>query len=223
MDPAMELDDLKQAWDALGRQLERQEALDFEHLRETRLERARRGLRPLLVAQWLQVLLGIGLVVLGVACWTRNVEVGGLLAAGVLVHAFGVLNVVFAGLTLGLAATVDYGGPVLRIQAQLARLLRMHGLNAAACGLPWWIMWVPVVVAFAGLGDGPRPDATPAWMWLSLGVGVAGLVGTWLHARLRPHRAAGEGDPATCVADGADGIRRSQRILDELARFERGD
>ena len=43
MGKTMELDDLKQAWQVLGRQMERQQALNLQLLRESRLERARRG------------------------------------------------------------------------------------------------------------------------------------------------------------------------------------
>ena len=43
----MELDELRHAWQALGRQLEQQGAVQRELLRERRLERMRRGLRPL--------------------------------------------------------------------------------------------------------------------------------------------------------------------------------
>lgn len=222
MDTPMELDELKQAWQALGRQLDRQQALDLELLREARLEKARRGLRPLIVGQCLQAVLGAALVVLGVACWTQNTDVAGLLVAGLLVHAFGLLHVVLAGIILGLAATIDYGASVLRIQARLARLLRVQGLNSAACGMPWWIMWVVVVVAVAGLGDGPRPVSTPGWMWGSLGVGVAGLLGTWLYARFRSRAPAAVGD-GHCAADGSDAIRRGQRLLEDLSRFERGE
>ncbi|MBB1472554.1 hypothetical protein H5368_05885 [Luteimonas sp. MC1782] len=226
MGRTMELDDLKQAWQVLGRQMERQQALNLQLLRESRLERARRGLRPLVIGQLLQLLLGVALVVLGVACWTRNTEVAGLFASGILVHAFGVLNIALAGITLGLVASIDYSAPVLRIQQQMARLLRVYGINANAAGLPWWIMWVLVVVAVSGLGATPAAAATPAWIQASLAVGVAGLLGTWLYAWRRRRNpalpgAATDANAHPCVADGGDGIRRGQQILDEIARFER--
>ena len=212
-------DPFMNTWRTLGRQLEAQHALDLALLRDARVARARRGLLPLVVGQMLQLLLGIALVALGVSCWTRNMDAGGLLAAGLVVHAFGVLNVAMAGITIGLVATIDYGEPVLRIQASLARLLRVQGLNSALCGLPWWIMWVLVVVAVAGLGGGAGDGGlTPAWIWLSLGVGVAGLLATWVHA-LRPRRPKAGGP----LPDGCDAIRRGQRALDELAAFERDD
>jgi hypothetical protein len=223
----LELDDLRQAWQSLGRQMERQQALNLQLLRETRLERARRGLRPLVIGQLLQLLLGVALVVLGVACWTRNTEVAGLLASGIIVHAFGVLNIALAGITLGLVSRIDYSAPVLRIQQQMAQLLRFYGFNSNAAGLPWWIMWVLVVVAVSGLGGAPASATTPAWIQASLALGVAGLAGTWLYAfwRARRRRAVpatdGAQDGHACAADGGDGIRRGQRILDEIARFER--
>src|SRR5690606_1415901 len=108
-----------------------------------------------------------------------------LLATGLVLHAFGLVNIVLAAITLGLATTIDYTAPVLDIQRRLARLLRVYGINAAACGLPWWIMWVLVVVAVGGLQGIPPGAGTPAWISLGLGIGIAGLVATGLYAWLR--------------------------------------
>jgi hypothetical protein len=225
MDTTMELDELKLAWRSLGEQLERQQDIQWQLLRERKLDRVRGHLRPLLWGQAAQLLLGIGLIVLGVSCWTRNVEVPGLLAAGLLLHAFGILTAVLAALTIVLAANLDTSAPVLAIQKQTARLLRVFVLNANLCGAPWWIMWLPVVVGFAGLGEVDPAAGTPAWIAISLGVGVAGLLGTWAWSARAMRRARGLPVPADdavrCIADGGDGIRRAQRMLDEIARFER--
>ncbi|HRN62401.1 MAG TPA: serine/threonine protein kinase, partial [Luteimonas sp.] len=145
MDTTMELDDLKRAWQTLGLQLETTQALQWELLRERKLDKARRHLRPLIWGQLLQLALGIGLIVLGVACWTRNTDVPGLLATGIIVHAFGVVTAAMAGLTIALAGSIDYSAPVLRIQKRMALLLRFQTLNSNLCGLPWWVMWVLVV------------------------------------------------------------------------------
>ena len=61
---------------------------------------------------------------------------------------------------------------------------------------------------------------TAGWIWLSLGIGVVGLLATWghrWHAARRP-----QADHANSRHDGCDGIRRSRRMLDEIERFERG-
>ena len=218
----MEPDDLKTAWQSLETRMARSDAIQLALLRDTRLVRAKAQLRPLKIGQWLQAALGLGLIVLGVACWTRNIDITGLFVAGIAIHAFGVLTIIGAAATLVLAGRIDYAAPVLQIQRQLAALLRVYALNAALCGAPWWIMWLPVVVAFAGLGNAQTTSATPAWIVWNLAIGGVGLAATWGYAwrnRARVH--ARPDGPINC-ADGADGIRRSQRLLDEIAAFEAG-
>ncbi|HRO25999.1 MAG TPA: hypothetical protein PLD19_01010 [Luteimonas sp.] len=221
MDTTMELDDLKRAWQTLGLQLETTQALQWELLRERKLDKARRHLRPLIWGQLLQLALGIGLIVLGVACWTRNTDVPGLLATGIIVHAFGVVTAAMAGLTIALAGSIDYSAPVLRIQKRMALLLRFQTLNSNLCGLPWWVMWVLVVIAFSGLGEVDPAAGTPPWIAISLGIGVAGLLGTWAWSAWRGKRGARTKESGFSVADGADGIRRGRQLIEEIARFER--
>lgn len=215
----MELDDLKTAWQSLDARMARQDQLQLELLRGHRLDAARRSLRGMKAGQWLQVLLGIALTLLGVACWTRNLGTPGLFATGVAVHAFGVLTAAFAATTLGLAATVDYAAPVTTIQRQLARLQRVHALNANACGALWWVMWVLVVAAVAGLGESAPAGPTPAWIAWSFWLGIAGTLGTWAWSWQRRDRDGSDLQHDRC--DGADGIRRGRRMLEDLARFER--
>ena len=218
MDTTMELDDFKSAWQALDARLARHDRLQLELLREHRLHQARRNLRPLHVGLLLQLLLGIGLVALGVACWTRNLDAGGLLAGGIALHAFGVLNIAFAGILIALAAGIDLASPVLTIQKRLRLLLRLQTLNSNLCGAPWWIMWVVVVVGFAGLSPQPAAAGTPAWIWISLGIGVLGTLATWAWAA----RAAGRPDGLHArIDDGTGGIRRSLHLLDDLEQFGR--
>lgn len=218
MDTTMELDDFKSAWQALDARLARHDRLQLELLRERRLDQARRNLRPLHVGLLFQGLLGVGLVVLGVACWKRNLDVPGLLAAGIALHAFGVLNIAFAGILTGLATGIDLAAPVLAIQKRLRLLLRLQTLNSNLCGAPWWIMWVVVVVGFAGLSPTPPAAATPTWIWISLGIGVVGTLATWAWAA----RAAGRPDGLHArIDDGTGGIRRSLHLLDDPEQFER--
>ncbi|MDQ2701320.1 MAG: hypothetical protein M3Y70_00580 [Pseudomonadota bacterium] len=215
----MELDDLKSAWQSLDRRLQLENALRLEDRRERKLERARGNLRPLLFGVAVQALLGVGLIVLGVACWHRNLDVPGLLLAGIVLHAFGVLNVAFAGIITGLSISMDYAAPVLAIQKRLRLLLRMQVLNSNTCGAPWWIMWVVVVVGFAGLSPERVAGPTPAWIWASLALGLVGMLATWAWTA-RASRKQREGLYAR-MDDGADGIRRSLRMLDDLEEFER--
>ena len=213
----MELDDFKSAWQALDARLGQQHALQLELLRGQKQAQARRHLRPLLFGMLLQGLLGVGLVLLGVGCWRNNLDVPGLLAAGIALHAFGVLHIAFAGIVAGLAMSLDLAAPVLSIQKRLRQLLRLQVLNSNVCGAPWWVLWVLVVIGFAGLSPARLPGTTPAWIWISLGIGVLGTLATWVWAA----RAAGRPDGLHArIDDGTGGIRRSLHLLDDLERFE---
>lgn len=222
----MEPEDLKAAWQSLEARMARSDQLQLALLRETRLVRMRRHLRPLAIGQGLQLLLGAGLIALGVACWTRNPDTPGLLITGLVVHAFGLLTLLAAVVTLVHMSRIDPAAPVLEIQRRLASLLRVYGINAALCGVPWWVMWILVVVAFAGLGEVPATGGTPAWITWNLAIGVVGTLATWAYAWHRRPRGQRGADSATGTtrdrADGADGIRRSQRLLAEISEFEAG-
>ncbi|WP_411834373.1 hypothetical protein [Pseudoxanthomonas mexicana] len=213
----MELDDLKSAWQALGERLERQEAIQWQLLRDRKLDRVRASVRPLFWGQALQAVLGAGLLALGLACWGRNADVPGLFATGIALHAFGVITMVMAFITMSLIGSMDYTAPVLRIQKRFALLRRFHAANAMVCGAPWWIMWLLVVIGFAGLGDVDPAAGTPAWIAWGFFIGIAGFLGTvafvyWRSVR-RPAAGAGWQE--------SEGIRRGRAVLDEIARFER--
>ncbi|MFT3762379.1 MAG: serine/threonine protein kinase [Pseudoxanthomonas sp.] len=205
----------------LGSKLERHQAIQFQLLRERKLDRLQRSLRPLFWGQVLQMLLGAGMVVLGVACWQRNLHLPGYLIAGIVVHAYGVACIALGGITLGLIGSLDLAAPVLKIQKQLSTLRRFYAFNGMAVGLPWWVMWLPVVLAFAGLGDDPPHGRTPAWIWINLCIGILGLLATWWfhhwsRSPKRPRLAKRMDDTVT-----GSSLRRAQAQLDELRRFER--
>ena len=215
MDTTMELDELKQAWQTLDRRLARQHDIQWQLLRDRKLDKVRGHLRPLIWGQVMQVLLGIGLILLGVGCWSRNPDAPVLFATGIAVHVFGVVNIILAGMTMGRIAGIDYSAPVLTIQKQSARLLQVYLINGNVCGMSWWVAWLPVTMAFAGLAGIDLARQAPGFISIGIAVGAAGLVATWYYLRWSQRRAA-DGD----VGDGGDGIRRSRRLLDEIARFE---
>ena len=226
MDTTMELDELKQAWRTLGRQLERHDAIQLRLYRDSKLDKARSSLRPLVFGQLMQLLFGLPFLLLAVALWTRAGASSlplpwTTLAAGIFVHAYGLATVVLAGLTLGLIGTVNYSAPVVVIQKQLARLRRFYIFNGMIVGLPWWLMWVPVLMVLGGLGDVDLYARAPSMVWTGLGIGVAGLLGTWwFHrwsrqpARLRLGKRLDE----SCTGGS---IRKAQALLEEIAEFER--
>ena len=218
MDTLMELDDLKSAWQSLDARLAQQNRLQLALLRDRGIDKARRNLRPLLFGMLLQGALGLFLILLGIACWKQNLDVPGLLANGIALHAFGVLHIALAGMVSGLALSLDYAAPVLSIQKRLRLLLRLQVFNSNACGAPWWVLWVLVVIGFAGLSPARLPGPTPAWIWISLAIGIAGTLATWWWSA---RRTRGPRDLLARMDDGADGIRRNLRLFEDLQAFER--
>ncbi|HZV38657.1 MAG TPA: hypothetical protein VFF96_07915 [Pseudoxanthomonas sp.] len=216
----MEHDDLKAAWQALDHRLAQQNRIQFALLRERGMDKARDSLRPLFWGQALQILLGIGMVVLGTACWNRNLHASGYLLAGIVVHLYGVACIALAGITMGLIGGLDYSAPVLKIQKQLTLLRKFYAFGGTAVGLPWWIMWIVVVIAVAGLGSPQPQNGTPPWVWFSLGVGTLGMLATW--GAYRWARYSGRERLATWFQETATGasLRKAQARLDEVREFE---
>src|SRR6187402_919742 len=111
MDTIMELDDLKTAWTALDRRLERESAIHIALLRDRKLSRTRSSLRPLYVGQLLQMLFGVAFIVLAARLWSGRPDWPSVIAAGVVVQAYGVVCIALAGATLGRIARIDYAAP----------------------------------------------------------------------------------------------------------------
>jgi hypothetical protein len=218
MDTTMELDDLKQAWAALDRRLARQESLRLHLFRSDVLDKARRGLRPLYWEQVVRILFGVGMVVLGVALWTSHRDTFALCATGLIIHAYGVITIIGSGLVCGYMSRIDYTAPVLAIQQRFGALRRVYALVSAVLGLPWWLMWLFVTIAIVGLVGVNMYAVAPAFVWISMAIGVAGLLGTWAWYRWRHART---GTRRSFDEDAACGsLRRAQKMLDEVARFE---
>ncbi len=216
----MEIDELKQAWQTLGRQLERQEATQFALLRDRKLDKVRRSLRPLFWGQIVQIFFGVLFIALATLLWRSSPSFVSVIVAGVLVHAYGIATVAAAGITLGRIRAIDYSRPVLEIARQMASLRRTYLINGMVAGLPWWFLWVLVLMVLAGLSGADLAARQPLFVGISLAIGVAGLLATWWFHRWSrlPQRAAFGKRLEDSAAGGS--IRRGQQLLDELSAFE---
>jgi hypothetical protein len=218
MEASMELDELKHAWKTLDRRLEQQNALGLQLLRDGRIDRTRRGLRPLVWGQAVQMLIGGAGALLFAPMWIAHLGEPALLLSGLVMHAYCLGLIAFGAVMQAKIARVDYAAPVLAIQRQLLDLRRTYILGGMLIGLPWWFLTAPLLVVLSG---GAILDNAPAVIWLQLALGAAGLLATWWFHRWanRPQRAAF----GRKLADGAAGgsIRRAQAALEELAEFER--
>ena len=223
--PAMEPDDLKLAWQTLSRRLERHDALQTHVLLEQRKQKALSSLRPLFWGQVVQTLFGIPFILLAALLWIQGGQSGnGLpwttIVAGIVVQLYGIATIAMAGQTLLRIREIDYTQPVVDIQKRLAVLRRTYIVNGMLSGLPWWFLWVPLLMVLAGLGGHDLYANAPELVWIGLGVGVAGLAATaWFHRwsrdPARPRLAR-----AVDASETGGSLQRARAQDDEIARFE---
>lgn len=221
----MEPDELKLAWQALSHRLERHDALQTHVLLEQRKQKALASLRPLFWGQVAQTLFGIPFILLAALLWIRGGQLpGGLppgaLLAGIVVQLYGIATIALAGETLRRIGRIDYALPIVDIQKRLAALRRTYIVSGMVGGLPWWFLWVPLLLVLAGLGGTDLYARAPGMVWIGLLVGAAGLLGTaWFHRwsrnPARPRLAKAVDDSVTGAS-----LRRARAQLDEIARFE---
>lgn len=226
MEALMENDDLKAAWQALNRRLERHDTINLQLLREKKLERTRSTLRPLLWGQVAQALFGVPFILLASFLWMRSHSLPnglptGALLAGIVVQVYGIATVALAGETIRRIRAIDFAAPVLGIQQQLAALRRTYIVSGMVGGLPWWFLWVPILLLLAGLGGVDLHARAPGLVWGGLAIGALGLLATaWFHRWSRnPQRPRLAAAMEAAVTGGS--LRKARAQIDELERFER--
>jgi hypothetical protein len=214
----MELDDLKSTWQQLNQKLDQQNALNLQILREAKLEKAKHGLRPLVWGQGFQMLLGLLLAIFSADFWIEHRHIPHLLFTGLLMHAYGLAMIIFGARMQFLIHHIDYSAPVLSIQKQLAKLRRFFVLGGLGVGLPWWVLWIPLMaMIFAKLGVDIFVHA-PLLIWINLVACMLGILLTLLFLRW----AKGRPKLFRALENTAAGhsLNKAQARLDEIARFE---
>lgn len=216
----MELDELKGAWQALERKLDRQHALELHNFRIGRLATARTGLRPLVFGQLVQVALGLALMAIFAPYWVRHWGEWHLVAYGVSLHLYGLMLTLFAGRDLVHIARIDYAAPVLEIQKRFAELRAQRVQAGPAFAYAGCFAWVPLVLAiFESIGADlwVHQPAVVGWFVAS---GVVSVLFAWVFlgwGRLTRNdklRKSFDDDSA------GRSLTRAQAVLDEIARFE---
>lgn len=221
MDITMELDDFKSAWQTLDQRLQLNNALKLHELRERTLAKTRSSLRPLYWGQIAQILLiGVPAILFAALLWASKPAFASVIVAGVAIQVYGVLTVISAGVVLGQLAKIDHAAPVIEIQKQLGRTRTLYVRSGMICGLPWWFLWVPILMVLAGLGDVSLLDRAPLMVWGGLGVGVLGLMLTfqfhhWIRRPDRAHFGRIMDDSLT-----GSSLREAMAQLQEVQRFE---
>lgn len=230
----MELDDLKSAWHRLDGELNAAwtqldlrvdgvEALALQARRERGIDHSRASLRRFGLAQLLEMAIWIAMVVIAASFWFDHRHTPHLLAAGLVLHVYGIAAI-WASVTRALlAARVYYTAPVLDIQRRLARLRRFTTVTTVALGLPWWCLWLVATMVGARLWFGiDLYAAAPAWVLATLAFGMVAMAGSvWLAVRWAKHPPASPRLRAMIDDLAGCNLRRARRQLAELEHFER--
>ena len=219
----MELDDLKAEWQTLHAQLARQTALNLHLFKQGQMEKARHGLRPLAWGQAFQILAGALLILASALLWSSHLHVPHLFVAGLLMHAYGLVLILFGAHVQYLISRIDYGSPVLDIQKDLARLRRFYVVGGLWLGLPWWLLWMPLAMVVLGLLGvdiyaGLLAHA-PSVIYGNIAIGIAGLLASVVFLRWAAQR-PGLGRRLEDSAAGRS-LNRVRTLLDEITKFER--
>jgi len=214
----MELDDMKLAWQTLDRRLDLQNALFLHQFKQDRLDKTHSRLRRLYWGKIVQILFGDALIYFGIMAAIRHRDVPHLLACSLFMLAYGLLTVIFGGLTLGKIASIDYAAPVVEIQKRVGALHRLYALASLCLGLPWWFLWIAIfVLEMKANLDIDLFVTLPAFIWINVAIGVAGFVATVWYLRRRNARSAG----TTHDSDTPRSLREAKGELDEIERFEK--
>jgi hypothetical protein len=220
METTMELDELKSAWQALDRHLERQSALNLHIFVEGKLDKVRANLRRLYWGKIVQILFGDALIYFGIMATIRYHDTLQLLACSVFMLAYGLLTVVLGGVTIGKVSNIDYAAPVLEIQKRVGALHRLQVIGGACVGLPWWLLWIAIFILEVKANMNVDLFITaPTFVWANVAMGVVGIfASTWLYRRWRQKRP----DAVRKFEDQSHrGLANARKTLDEIEQFER--
>lgn len=221
----MELEELKRTWlkfeQRIDKRLTARDSRDTVAWNHRQRDRVRRGLWPLFWVQIVLIAFGIVMILMAVAHWSANPGIPYRMVVGVLFHVYGVVVIMMAGITLGRLSRIDYIKPVVVIQQQLKDLSRWYVRCGAVVGLPWWLLWMPFMHLVFGLhGVDFLGNVSLLFLWSNIGVGLLGLVGTYLFHRWL-HQ-PGREDMASRFDDNAAGnsLKRAKALLADLESSE---
>lgn len=189
-------DDLKQILTRLAR-------LEAVALRPTRT------LRWPIAARIGEIVFGILLVAIAAPFWIAHRGTPHLLIAGLSLHVYAIAMMISAGIRIHMLVGFRLDEPVVTMQLRMARIRRVQVTTSLALGLAWWVLWIPCfMILFMSWGVDVFARA-PAWFYISLAIGFAGIAGSIAAAKRWPR----------VFTHAGWHLERASREIDELARI----
>lgn len=202
----MEIDELKAAWGDLDQRITRLE-IPQTYRNGSLSEQAKSQLRMIGMGLIFQVAAGLGLAVLGGSWWVGHWGAGHLVASGMAVQLYGIALIALAIAQLVAWRVIDFSGPVLDVQTQIARLRVVRARAERVLLVAGAVIWLPMtLMLFSALGI-DLWVRSPATVWLNLGVGVLAAAAVAAAMRIWPdafETLAFGGDLRSANADLAD-------------------
>jgi hypothetical protein len=216
----MELDDIKANWQALDYRFEQQYELSLRVLREDKLERTRRSMRPWWVGQVVKIGVGLVTMVLFAPYWVANRHTPHLLVYGLMMHVYGLMLVLTGARNLQLQSRLDYTVPVIEIQRQLAALCVWRLREAVLYGVSGCFIWIPLILIGLAHSGFDLWVIKRSLVWADVASGVACLI--VIYAVVHWSRGQGRERFRAALEGSIIGrsIRKSQATVDEVAKFE---
>lgn len=216
----MVLDDLKEVVAKLDQRVAQAGDLGAAAYTGQRLDRMRASLRPVLWEHVGQMALGVFITLaVGPFWWNHRAEPG-LLVSGLVLHIYAVLMIALGARVVVLIRTLQLDAPVVQIQKALARLRRSYVMTGFVVGMPWWLLWIPVISVVFGVD--PFADWPAGWVTANLIIGVVGSLGTlWFFRHLWTASADSERRRGVEESVAGKSFKSARVFLDEIARFER--
>lgn len=217
--PTIELDNFKDVWKEINRSLERQHALALHQSKETKLTGLRHGLHSLRAGQFIQLLTGVVLTGMSAEFWLNHLSVPHLAVWGLLLHAYGLMLIIFAARDLALIHRIDYGAPVVAIQRQIATLREWRLRAGLWFGIAGCFIWVPfLLMIFYWLGADIWVVKPQVVYWF-LANGFFCLLAASFLVRISTQK----NRIGSLLREQFIGrsVRRAQAVLEEIENFER--
>jgi hypothetical protein len=182
----MDMNELESAWQGLDERLAGLERHVHRDRERRSLDGVRARLRLLTLGQFVQLLIGTGIVVIAGPYWIRHWGSPHLVVYGLAIHAYGLALLIVAVTQLMQLWRVDYRQPVLTVQKRLLELAWFRVCSERWLLVAGFVVWVPFVFAVAAAVGLDVWITNPRAVWLNLVVGVAMATGVgWLTYRYR--------------------------------------
>jgi hypothetical protein len=219
----MELDELKSTWQLMNARLERTETLVLSLERRSRQDKTRSALA------WFRALplgeLVAGLFMAAIYCkFISSSYPVTYIVSWAILFLFNLAGIISASWQLATVSSLDFGGPVLEIQAALARVRAVRELTTRWAMILALLLWMPIAIVFVQIGFKFDLVSNFGWPWVltnvAVGVGAIPVI-IWLARRFGPQLSANPGVKRILDDVAGRSLVKAMKSVDELAEFER--